>query len=46
MVFHVRRLPECSERQGNLDLREGSMELCSSGEFFGVRPNPTMSHIG
>ena len=37
MVFHVRRLPEHCEKQGNPTLRGDSVELCSSRGLLGVR---------
>ena len=36
MVLHIRRVPECSE--GNLGLREGSVELFLRGGLLGVHP--------
>ena len=38
VVFHVKRVLECNERQENLSLGGGSMELCSRGRLLGVRP--------
>ena len=40
MVFHIRCVPECSERQGNPSLRGDSIELCSRGGLLGVRSKP------
>ena len=31
VVLYVKRMPECTERQGSPGLRGGSMELCSRG---------------
>ena len=37
-MFHVRRVPERSEGQGNPGLRGGSVKLCLRGGLLGVRP--------
>ena len=36
MVFHAKRVSECSERERNPSLREGLMELCLKGGLLGV----------
>ena len=48
MVLHVRRAPECNERQENPSLRGGSVELCSSGGLLGVLPKShnVSHHLG
>ena len=38
MVFHVRRVSQCSE--GNFGLRGGSVELCSRKGLLSVYPKP------